>query len=131
MNRAELARAGFEAFNRGDVDAVLELLSPDVEVHSTAETGEEGTYHGRDGYLAWTSIWLDAWRDFRIELAEVEEVDQHNLLVISRQKGEGKGSGLEVTQTVVYLFTIDDAGLITRLHLYPTREAALAAAARS
>jgi ketosteroid isomerase-like protein len=127
MNRIELARAGFEAFNRGDVDGVLELLHPDVEVHSVAEVGEEGTYYGHQGYIEWTGIWLDAWSEFRIELLEIEDVDDENVLVHSRQWGRGKGSGVEVAQNGIYLFTVKD-GLATRLHLYADRESALAAA---
>jgi uncharacterized protein len=128
IDAAQLGREGFEAFNRGDVEAVLSMLSPDVEVHSVADVGEAGTYHGRDGYLAWTRIWLDAWEDFTIEMGEIEQVDERNVLIPSVQRGRGKGSGLEVTQEAVYLFTIGDDGLVTRLHLYPDREAALAAA---
>jgi len=127
MNTAELARAGFEAFNRGDIETVMGLLDPEVEIHSVAEVGEEGTYHGHEGYLEWTSIWLDAWDEFTVELTEIEEVDESNVLIHSRQRGRGKGSGLEVEQYGVYLFTIRN-GLATRLHLYADRESALAAA---
>jgi ketosteroid isomerase-like protein len=126
MTSAELARAGFEAFNRGDLETVLSLLSPDVEVHSVAEMGEEGTYHGHEGYLEWTGIWLDAWEEFQVELIEVEAVDDENVLVHSRQRGRGKGSGVEVEQLGVYLFTVRD-GRAVRLHLYGDRESALAA----
>lgn len=126
MTTAELARAGFEAFNRGDLEGVLELLSPDVEIHSVAEMGEEGTYHGHDGYREWTAIWLDAWDEFRIEITEVEEVDERNVLIHSVQRARGKDSGVEVEQSGVYLFTIRD-GLATRLHLYADRDSALAA----
>lgn len=127
MNRAELARAGLEAFNRGDVEAVLALMSPDVEVHSVAEVGEEGTYHGPEGYLEWTRIWLEAWDDFRVEVDEVEEIGEEDILVHATQRGRGRDSGLEVAQQGVYLFTVRD-GLLTRLHLYPDRESAVAAA---
>jgi ketosteroid isomerase-like protein len=127
MINVELARAGFEAFNRGDVEGVLELLAPDVEVHSVAEVGEEGTYHGHQGYIEWTTIWLDAWSEFHIELLEIEVVDDENVLVHSRQRGRGKGSGVEVEQNGIYLFTVK-GGLATRLHLYADRDAALAAA---
>ena len=127
MNQAELARAGFEAFNRGDVEAVLQLLSPDVEIHSVAEVGEEGTYHGHQGYLDWTTIWLEAWSEFSVELREIEQVDAENVLVHTHQWGRGKGSGLQVEQNAVYLFTVRD-GLAVRLHLYADRESALAAA---
>jgi ketosteroid isomerase-like protein len=35
---AEILRAGFDAFNRGDYDSWLEAFSEDVEVHDLAET---------------------------------------------------------------------------------------------
>ena len=127
MINVELVRSGFEAFNRGDVTGVLALLHPDVEVHSVAEVGEEGTYHGHQGFLDWTAIWLDAWDDFKIEVEEIEEVDDENVLIHARQRGRGKGSGLEVEQNGIYLFTMRE-GLATRLHLYADRESALAAA---
>jgi ketosteroid isomerase-like protein len=122
------AREGFEAFNRGDMEAVLDFLHPDVEVRSVAEVGQEGDYRGRDGFLHWNGLWMEAWEEFQVELKELEEVDDHNVLVHCDQWGRGRGSGLEVHQTVTYLFTIDEAGKATRVHIYTEREDALAAA---
>ena len=126
-SNADLARAGLEAFNRGDVEAVLALMSPDIEVHSVAEVGEAGTYHGPEGYLAWVRIWLEAWDDFRVEVKEIEELGDEQMLVHTTQRGRGRDSGLEVAQDGVYLFTLRD-GLLSRLHLYADRESALVAA---
>jgi ketosteroid isomerase-like protein len=126
MEFAELARTNFEAFNRGGAAAVLGILRPDVEVHSSGEVGEAGTYHGHEGYLHWVQLWMDAWEEFRVEVDEIEELGDGNVLVHVTQHGRGQGSGLEVTQTVVYLFTMVD-GLASRLHIYRDREAALQA----
>ena len=126
MNQVALARAGFEAFNRGDGDAVLALLHPDVEVHSSGSVGERGTYRGHDGYRQWVGVWLEAWEEFRIDLDRIEPIDDSNVLVHVTQHGRGRGSGLEVTQTVTYLFTERD-GLATRLHIYADRDEAIAA----
>jgi ketosteroid isomerase-like protein len=126
VNRVELVSAGFAAYNRGDAEAVLALMHPEVEVHSSGTVGEAGTYHGHEGYLRWVSLWLDAWERFVIEADEVEELDEENVLVHVNQTGRGRGSGVEVTQTVTYLFTVRD-DLLTRLHLYADREEALAA----
>lgn len=129
MNNAELARAGFEAFNRGDADFIAQFLHPDIEVHNSDEVGQGGTYHGRDGYQEWIRDWMDAWEEFRIAVEEVEEVDEHNFLVHCDQHGRGQGSGVEVTRHVVFLLTLQD-GLAKRLHIYGDREAALAALGR-
>ena len=129
MEFDELARTSFEAFNRGGAAAALGILRPDVEVHSSGEVGEEGTYHGHEGYLHWVRLWMDAWEEFHIDVDDVEELADGNYLVHVTQRGRGQGSGVEVTQTVVYLFTMVD-GLASRLHIYRDREAALKAASR-
>ena len=54
-------------------------------------------------------------------------MDSHNVLVHVEQTGRPR-QRLEVTQTVTYLFTIDDGGKAIRLHIYTDREQALAAA---
>ena len=128
MNNVELTR-GFEAFERGDVEAVRRTLHPDIEVHTSAEVGEEGTYRGPDGFDRWVAVWLEAWEEFRTEVQEVEEVDDRNVLVHVNQWGRGRDSGLRVDRTVTFLVTVQD-GKTTRLHIYGDREAALAAAAR-
>lgn len=124
----ELTRRGFEAFNRGDMDAVVKILHPEVEVHASGDVGEAGTYHGRDGFLHWNRVWMDAWEEFSVELEEIEELDDRNVLVHVHQTGRGRGSGVEVSQRIVYLFTVRD-GLAARVHLYADRDSAVAAAA--
>ena len=120
-------RAGFEAFNRGDMEEVLRFLHPDVEVFASEEVGEPGSYRGRDAFLSWNRTWMDAWEDFRVDTFDFEPMDDHNVLVHVTQSARGRGSGVEVSQNVTYLFTLHD-GLASRLHLYPDRESALAAA---
>jgi ketosteroid isomerase-like protein len=109
------------------MEAVVEFLHPEVEVHASEGVGESGTYHGRDGFLQWNRIWMDAWEDFSVELEEIEELDDENVLVHVTQSGRGRGSGLEVSQRVTYLFTLRD-GLAARVHLYGDRDSAVAAA---
>jgi ketosteroid isomerase-like protein len=50
----ERARAGLEAFNRRDIDALLELLHPDIELMPSLVGGVEQTvFRGRAGYRQW------------------------------------------------------------------------------
>jgi hypothetical protein len=65
--REALLREGIAAFNRGDEEAVLAVLDPDVEVFTPPELGNAGTFHGHEGYTAWIESWLEAWDEFRIE----------------------------------------------------------------
>jgi ketosteroid isomerase-like protein len=121
------AREQLAAFERGDLEAVLELLHPEVEIYSPPELANSGTFHGREGYLEWSQEWFDAWDEFEIEATSIEAVGEHHVLTSVRQRGRGKGSGIEVTMDACYMGEIHD-GRATRFHLYPTREKALAAA---
>ena len=49
QENVELVHAGLDALNRGDWDAVLELLDPEVEWETTGQFVEGGVYRGREG----------------------------------------------------------------------------------
>jgi ketosteroid isomerase-like protein len=106
---------------------VLALFDPDIEIYAPPDLANSGTYHGHDGYLQWLGGWIEAWDEFRIELVDVIVVDDANVIALADQHGRGQGSGIEVQQRgIAYLFTIRD-GRAVRFHLYPSREAAMAA----
>ncbi len=46
----ELVRRGYEAFNRGDVDAVLELFDPAVELGVLEDSPISGEFRGHEGF---------------------------------------------------------------------------------
>ena len=121
----EFAQRAFAAFNRGDVATVLAMLSPDVEVYSSPELANPGTFHGHDGFLEWSGRWLEVWETFRVEandfMAEGDDV-----VVSAHQYGRGKGSGIEVEMDAAYLLTVRD-GKSVRFHLYPDKADALEA----
>jgi hypothetical protein len=81
------------------------------------------TFRGHEGYRAWVEAWLDAWEEFRIEPIEIEQFGD-GFLVLMDIKGRGKGSGAEVSLQFWWLYTVP-VDRATRVHLYPTREAAL------
>jgi ketosteroid isomerase-like protein len=121
-----LARAANEAFRRGDVEAFLASLDPEVEIFSPPELPNSGSFTGRDGWVEWTSAWFEAWEGFEVEIERYEAVGQRHVLMAALQRGTGAGSGVPVEMRIFYLAEYRD-GLATRFHLYPTREQALAA----
>jgi hypothetical protein len=121
----ELARRGMEAYNDGDIDAVLELFSADVEVYSPPEFINAGVFHGREGWLNWSGQWNEAWRSFDIRVDGVEPVGERFVVVQAHQVGLGRGSGVSVEQDVVYVYEIGDEGCVY-LAIHPDREGALA-----
>jgi ketosteroid isomerase-like protein len=124
QDNVALSRAATEAFQRGDIDAFLATLDPEVEIFSTPELPNPGRFVGREGWIEWTSEWLDAWEGFEIDIEEYEAVGRHHVLMSARQRARGAGSGVPVEMRVFYLAEYRD-GLATRFHLYANREEAL------
>ena len=122
-----LAREGMAAYQRGDMEAVLAWLAPDVEIFSQEDLPNPGRFRGRDGYLSWVVNWLDAWETFEVEPEDFVPVGEHHVVIPARQRVVGKGSGVEVRMTVCYMLEIH-AGVTTRLHFYGDREQAMEAA---
>jgi len=122
----ELTRQGFDAYNAGDYEAVVELLHADVELHADHELLNSGDYEGRDGFMQWSAEWLEAWEEFRVDASSVETLGDHFILVDSHQVATGAGSGIDVEMDVFWALEARD-GKLRRMHIYASRERALEA----
>jgi ketosteroid isomerase-like protein len=125
--RERLARAGFEVFNSGNPGSVVELLTEDVEIFSSPELANPGTFRGRDGYLAWIGPWADAWEGLDMEVGDVTPVGDRHVIAEVHQVGHGR-SGIEVSMDVAFLFEVSDDDLVDFLALLPDGEQATALA---
>src|SRR5919204_5305608 len=107
MSRREenlaLAHQGVEAFQRGDLEFILRVFHPDVEIFSPPELPNPVDARGRDAYLRWVNSWLDAWEVYEIEAKAFDAIDDHHVVVQAHQRGVGKGSGIEVEMRVYYM----------------------------
>jgi len=56
-------RGAYAAFNRGDMDAAVESLDPQIEWTEPAEFPGGGTYHGRDGAKRYLTQSRAAWAE--------------------------------------------------------------------
>jgi ketosteroid isomerase-like protein len=122
----DIVRSAIEAFNRGDVDAVLAAASEDIEVYTSRDMANAGRFRGHAGFLDWLTQWLEAWDEFTVVLLDVETIDDRHVLAIARQAGRGALSGIEIDMEVAQLFEIDRDGQIVRFQLHQHREDALA-----
>jgi ketosteroid isomerase-like protein len=118
----EILRSAFEAFSRGDIDAVLELCDPEVVVRDPERTGT--TFRGPDGLRQFFEEWLENWEEYRAEPVELTEAGDE-VLVHARQTGKGKLSGIEIDQDLFVVFRMRD-GKFLEYRLYTKREGALA-----
>jgi len=95
-SNADVLRTAFDAWNRDDCDAWLELLDPDIEI-STAGVFPDlaAEYHGRDLAAKFWRQLREPWETFRILAEEIEE-DGDVVFASVRFQGTGVDSGVEV-----------------------------------
>jgi ketosteroid isomerase-like protein len=98
----EVVRRAFAAFNRGDLDAALKRMHPDIEWQTHDAFPDAGTYRGREGVREFWQTWRDTFRGFRLHLEECVPVGEHCVLAAFRVSGEGAGSGVGVESPAVF-----------------------------
>ena len=109
MGKAEVEtlKRGYAALNRGDLSVVLQLLDPDIEWHEPAPSPEAGAHRGRDGFERFLRGWLESFEDFRVEPERVVERGDE-LVVVVRQTGTGRSSGLRSETRLAHVWTVAD-----------------------
>jgi ketosteroid isomerase-like protein len=115
----ELQRRFTEAFNARDVDALIALCDPNIEIHSTfAELG--AVYHGHDGLRRWHRDFEDAWENVRVEVESYFDLGEQ-ILVLSMWHGRGRQSGVDVALPAAQVGRWRD-GALTYIKGYAHRE---------
>jgi ketosteroid isomerase-like protein len=77
--REELVRSLYEAFNRGDLEAALSRIHPEMELRLAMEPVEpvvEGSrreLRGRDGARRFFELLETSWEEVRVEVKEIIE----------------------------------------------------------
>jgi ketosteroid isomerase-like protein len=96
MSNSELLRAGFEAWNRDDCGAWLELLDPNVEISTSGVFPDFApTYSGHDQAAKFWRRLREPWESFRIEVEGIEDEGDCAIGTI-RFCARGVDSGVEV-----------------------------------
>jgi len=125
QENVETVRAMYDAFNGRDPDAALSHFHPDVVIDATHRVdGRIG--HGREELIAIVSEWLGAWDEWHEEIEEMRAMGER-VLVLSTQRGLGKGSGIAWENRFAMLFEVAD-DRITRWTVYDDVGEALSAA---
>jgi hypothetical protein len=114
------------AFERGDVEAALAELDPEVEMLPLRAELEGTHYRGHDGYRQVLADFEGDWDELRLPPEEIREVGDQ-VLVTGRMRAKGKKSGVELDVPMAMLYTLRD-GKIVRLQSFSDPEEGLRAA---
>jgi ketosteroid isomerase-like protein len=116
-SKAKLVRRGYEAWNRGDIEAVLAFLDPEIEWEGYTHIPESGTLAGRDEVKTWLRRFLEAWEELDIEVTDLIE-NEDQVIALVRFRAIGKGSGVAVDGGVdAHVWTVrGGTAVAVRLH---------------
>jgi len=126
QENVEIVQSAFDAWDRGDTEAILEVCDEDIVVIQAAELpGVPALQNGHDGVLEAFALWPGYWDDFRIEILRTLDLGEH-VVVTTDQSGRSKDTGIEVTAQFTFLFTLRD-GKITEWRIFLRESEALEA----
>ena len=117
----DVVQQGYEAFGRGDIPAVLELLTDDVE---WTEQGPSvipfaGTFRGREGIAEFFTL-LDETLEFE-QFEPRKFVGQDDtVVVVGYERGLVKPTGRTFEQEWAHVYTLRDGKIATGLFLEDT-----------
>ena len=124
----DVMRRGFEGFNRGDIEAVLDMCDPAIEWFPPAQLPDVSTYHGHEGVREAAQDMLDIFGALQADPEQFIDAGDR-VVVLFRWRGHGRGSGvsLDLVGEQAAVFTMHD-GKAMRAQWYIDRSDALEAA---
>ena len=128
QENVEIVRAGFDAWNAGDMDAWERFLAPDVIWRVPEKWPEQGPFVGREAVMRQVRQNRETWDADSVEpISEFVHTAEH---VVVRFVWRGRGHGPEADLELTCLYTVR-MGKITAFEFFWTDAQALEAAGLS
>jgi ketosteroid isomerase-like protein len=122
----EVTRQAIDAFNRRDLEAMLELAGENFVYDWSRSLGpNRGIYEGVEGFTEFVDDQWSMFEEFRVEPHEFVPCGERHVLVSTTVHARGRG-GVPVSAKSSHLYTFED-GRLVRVTLYQERDEALAA----
>jgi ketosteroid isomerase-like protein len=117
-----------DAVNRGDADAFLACLSPDVECEENGDIPGVGVvYRGREEVRAWfEEVLVEPWESIAVRVEEIREAPGGRVFSGLTFSTRGRGSGVEAEIRFWTASWFVDAK-VARRQVFWTRDEALEA----
>jgi ketosteroid isomerase-like protein len=123
QENVEVVRASVDALAAGDAESALSYFAEDVVFHPLVA----GPYHGHAGVVEQWSTWIDEFNGYWFKSEELIDAGGDLVVMLWRQGGEGKASGIVVENRGATVFVVRN-GLIRDARVFGERTEALEAA---
>ena len=127
QENVEIVREAFAAFERGDVTALLDLMTDDLVTHRIDP--DDAVYHGKEGFFQATADWTEDFEDWTVSAEEFLDASD-GVLVRVRQTARGRTSGVPVDSLMWFELRMHE-GRVARLTFHTDQAKAFDAAGLS
>jgi uncharacterized protein len=121
---ATVVEDAYQAFGKGDIAAVLDLLADDVEWSSPRTIPHGGQFHGKAEVGGFFQAIGANWKALPLDVEAVAEIGGGQVLGLLRANGT-RTDGTRQSYGAAHIFTVR-AGKITRFREYVDLDAPLA-----
>jgi ketosteroid isomerase-like protein len=128
QQNVDIVRASWDAWSRGDMDALFEFYDPAVEWDMThSYIPDMGVFHGHDGIREFFRAWREFFAEYHAEPEQFIATDD-SVMVRVKQGGRGRISTVGVEMPTYWqLYELRD-GRAVRVAIYRDEAEALKAA---
>ena len=128
QENVEVVRRAFDAFSRGDMDAVLANIDPEVVIVQPRELGGV-TQHGHAGVREAFARRPEQWDEYEAAISSIVDAGDQ-VVVETRTTGRSRETGLHLAADFWFVITLA-SGKITPWLLFVNEAEALEAAGLS
>ena len=107
QDNVDVVQGAWDAFGRGDIDAVLEAIAPSAETRVPESLPWGGTYAGPDGFRDFLTKLRDSWDQFSATPQKVLGADDNHVVVLAKTKGRTK-AGATIEGKTIWIYQLRD-----------------------
>src|SRR5436190_10504047 len=123
---ADLITRMLHEWNEGDVDALLEVFDPEVEVRPALSTFLASmVYRGHEGVRTWYVETNEPWAQLQADAERIIEAGDRTIVIVALH-ARVPGGEIDVAARIAHVVTVRD-GRIVRLDGYDEPDKALVA----
>jgi ketosteroid isomerase-like protein len=127
QENVEIVRTMWAAWGRGDFPTARGMFAEDSVWDDTRFRPDGAVHHGLGALDVVSSTWRQTWERYSIEAERVLDAGDEEVAVVVRDRGEGRGGGVAVTNHWGVVMTVRDRRIV-HTKVYPTPEQVLEAA---
>jgi ketosteroid isomerase-like protein len=124
QENVDVVRRAFEAYKRGDLTAVLELVDPAIVIVQPLELGGT-TQRGHAGVVEAFGMWPEEWDDYEADLVQTIDAGEHVVCVVTT-RGRSRETGMELDARFSFVMTVRESKIVC-WRLFVHEQEALAA----